>query len=134
MSPTDPVALTQDLIRCPSVTPEEGGALALLEERLSAAGFSCTRVDRGGVSNLFARWGEKGHARSFGFNGHTDVVPGGRCRVMAARSVLGHRGRRPDLGPGRDGHEVGRRRLCRRRHRLRDRDAARRRDHPRDHG
>ena len=77
MPATDPVRLTADLIRCPSVTPEEGGALVLLEERLGAAGFACTRVDRGGVANLFARWGDKGHARSFGFNGHTDVVPVG---------------------------------------------------------
>jgi len=74
---TDPQSLTADLIRCPSVTPEEGGALVLLEAVLSAAGFACTRVDRGGVANLFARWGARGHARSFGFNGHTDVVPVG---------------------------------------------------------
>ncbi len=77
MPATDPARLTADLIRCPSVTPEEGGALALLEEWLSAAGFACTRADRGGVANLFARWGDKGHVRSFGFNGHTDVVPVG---------------------------------------------------------
>ncbi|SMX46637.1 succinyl-diaminopimelate desuccinylase [Actibacterium lipolyticum] len=74
---TDPVALTAELIRCPSVTPAEGGALTLLEGKLSAAGFECTRVDRGGIANLYARWGKKGHARSFGFNGHTDVVPVG---------------------------------------------------------
>ncbi len=74
---SDPAQLTADLVRCPSVTPEEGGALVLLEEFLSEAGFDCTRVDRGGVSNLFARWGKKGHDRSFGFNGHTDVVPVG---------------------------------------------------------
>ena len=73
--PIDPVALTADLIRCPSVTPVEGGALQMLQELLSQAGFTCTRVDRGGISNLFARWGDKGHGRSFGFNGHTDVVP-----------------------------------------------------------
>ncbi|MEC8579369.1 MAG: succinyl-diaminopimelate desuccinylase [Pseudomonadota bacterium] len=73
----DPVTLTADLIRCPSVTPEEGGALVLLEKMLTEAGFACTRVDRGGIANLFARWGDKGHARSFGFNGHTDVVPVG---------------------------------------------------------
>lgn len=72
---TDPVALTADLIRCPSVTPAEGGALSLLESRLAAAGFDCTRIDRGGVANLFARWGARGAARTFGFNGHTDVVP-----------------------------------------------------------
>ncbi len=74
---TDAVQLTADLIRCPSVTPVEGGALVLLENLLSDAGFDCTRVDRGGICNLFARWGAKGHPRSFGFNGHTDVVPVG---------------------------------------------------------
>ncbi|MEL6700953.1 MAG: succinyl-diaminopimelate desuccinylase, partial [Pseudomonadota bacterium] len=42
----DPARLTADLIRCPSVTPEEGGALALLEQVLADAGFLCMRVDR----------------------------------------------------------------------------------------
>lgn len=77
MPATDPVALTAALIRCPSVTPEEGGALVLLKDLLTEAGFECHRVDRGDVSNLFARWGTRGHARTFGFNGHTDVVPVG---------------------------------------------------------
>ncbi len=74
---TDPVKLTAELVRCPSVTPAEGGALTLLEERLSAAGFACTRVDRNGICNLFARWGSGNNGRTFGFNGHTDVVPVG---------------------------------------------------------
>lgn len=74
-APIDPVDLTARLVRCPSVTPAEGGALVLLEELLSASGFDCTRVDRGGISNLYARWGRKGANRTFGFNGHTDVVP-----------------------------------------------------------
>ncbi len=81
---TDPVALTADLIRCPSVTPEEGGALVLLQELLEGAGFTCTRVDRNGTANLYARWGAKGHARSFGFNGHTDVVPVGDAAAWSA--------------------------------------------------
>ena len=76
-TPIDPALLTAELIRCPSVTPEEGGALTLLADRLGAAGFECSRIDRGGVANLFARWGDKGAARTFGFNGHTDVVPVG---------------------------------------------------------
>ena len=71
----DPVDLTAALIRCPSVTPAEAGALVLLEDMLSEAGFVCTRVDRNGTPNLFARWGEKGANKSLGFNGHTDVVP-----------------------------------------------------------
>ncbi|WP_412551277.1 succinyl-diaminopimelate desuccinylase [Shimia sp. MIT910701] len=77
MTKTDAAQLTADLIRCPSVTPEEGGALVLLEKLLSDAGFDCIRVDRGDVSNLFARWGRKGDSKTFGFNGHTDVVPVG---------------------------------------------------------
>jgi succinyl-diaminopimelate desuccinylase len=76
-APLDPADLTARLIRCASVTPEEGGALMLLERLLSDHGFACTRCDRNGIANLFARWGPKGHARSFGFNGHTDVVPVG---------------------------------------------------------
>ena len=74
---TDPVDLTRRLIRCRSVTPEEGGALVLLGDLLADAGFEVTRVDRGGVANLFARIGPKGAKRSLGFNGHTDVVPVG---------------------------------------------------------
>ncbi len=73
--PVDPVALTADLVRCPSITPAEGGALVHLEKVLTEGGFHCTRVDRGGVANLFARWGRQGANRTFGFNGHTDVVP-----------------------------------------------------------
>lgn len=72
---TDPVALTAALVRCNSITPAEGGALVLLDKMLSAAGFDCTRVDRGGICNLYARWGRQGANRTFGFNGHTDVVP-----------------------------------------------------------
>ena len=77
MSLTNPADLTARLIRCPSVTPIEGGALVILQGILTEAGFDCTRVDRGKVSNLFARWGDKGHKKTFGFNGHTDVVPVG---------------------------------------------------------
>jgi succinyl-diaminopimelate desuccinylase len=74
---TDPIALTADLVRCASVTPVEGGALSLLENLLTSAGFTCFRCDRAGIANLYARWGAKGAARSLGFNGHTDVVPVG---------------------------------------------------------
>ena len=76
----DPAALTAELIRCASVTPQEGGALQLLERLLTAHGFQCTRVDRGDVSNLFARWGK---GKTFGFNGHTDVVPVGDLKAWS---------------------------------------------------
>ena len=86
----DPAQLTARLIRCPSVTPDEGGALSLLADELTAAGFECRRVDRNGVPNLFARWGARGAARSFGFNGHTDVVPPGDPASWTHPPFSGH--------------------------------------------
>jgi succinyl-diaminopimelate desuccinylase len=72
---TDPVSLLQELIRCPSVTPAEGGALSLLERLLGGAGFRCVRLKFAEVDNLFARFGSEGP--HFCFAGHTDVVPPG---------------------------------------------------------
>ncbi len=76
----DPVALAQALVRCPSVTPEEGGALALLATELAAAGFTVHRpvFSEPGfpdVHNLYARYGSQ--APVFVIAGHTDVVPPG---------------------------------------------------------
>ncbi|NHF73902.1 succinyl-diaminopimelate desuccinylase [Paracoccus xiamenensis] len=87
---TDAAELTAELIRCPSVTPEEAGALTLLADRLRAAGFEVSRPDRNGIPNLFARWGAKGAARSFGFNGHTDVVPPGNLGSWTHPPFSGH--------------------------------------------
>ena len=77
MPDTDPVELTAQLVKCPSVAPADAGALDILHDLLGGAGFECAWADREGIRNLFARWGKKGNARSFGFNGHTDVVPVG---------------------------------------------------------
>ncbi|CCQ72211.1 succinyl-diaminopimelate desuccinylase [Magnetospira sp. QH-2] len=76
----DPIVLAQGLIRCPSVTPAEGGALDLLQRTLEGLGFVCTRLpfsdlDTPDVDNLYARLGTTG--RNFCFAGHTDVVPEG---------------------------------------------------------
>ncbi len=76
----DPVALAADLIRCPSVTPAEGGALDLLQDRLTALGFTCRRMPfhepgTDPVDNLYARLGNG--QPNFVFAGHTDVVPVG---------------------------------------------------------
>jgi succinyl-diaminopimelate desuccinylase len=76
----DPVRLAQGLIRCRSVTPQEGGALSLLESLLSPAGFACHRLTMTepgtpDVENLYARLGAgRPHLC---FAGHTDVVPAG---------------------------------------------------------
>jgi succinyl-diaminopimelate desuccinylase len=78
--PSDPVALTQALVRCPSVTPHEGGALTLLQQVLEPAGFVCHRMTFSepgtpDVENLYARRGTRGP--NLCFAGHTDVVPVG---------------------------------------------------------
>jgi len=67
--------LAKQLIACRSITPDDGGALALLEARLSAAGFACERIDRGVVKNLWARHGTA--APLVCLAGHVDVVPPG---------------------------------------------------------
>jgi len=84
---TDPLPLLEDLIRCPSVTPAEAGALDCLEAYLRAAGFHCERLvfsDKGtpDVDNLFARFGRNGPHLCFA--GHIDVVPPGRLEDWAA--------------------------------------------------
>jgi succinyl-diaminopimelate desuccinylase len=77
---TDALSIARDLIRCPSVTPADAGALGVLETALNAAGFICHRVtfsDAGtaDVDNLYARIGTEGPHITFA--GHTDVVPPG---------------------------------------------------------
>jgi succinyl-diaminopimelate desuccinylase len=80
IEPTDPVALAAALIACPSVTPADGGAQAMLAEALEAIGFTVTHLVSGDapdgpVHNLFAT---RGHgAPHLAFAGHTDVVPPG---------------------------------------------------------
>ena len=76
----DAVELARDLIRCPSVTPEDAGALDIVESVLKSVGFTCHRLKFSGqdsdeVDNLYARFGEG--SPNFCFAGHTDVVPPG---------------------------------------------------------
>src|SRR4051812_28745468 len=76
----DPVALTRDLVRCPSVTPADAGALDVLYRALESLGFVCHRLrfEEAGtppIDNLYARLGTE--APNLCFAGHTDVVPPG---------------------------------------------------------
>jgi succinyl-diaminopimelate desuccinylase len=76
----DAVSIARDLVRCPSVTPADAGALGVLENLLKAAGFETHRVtfDEPGtadIDNLYARIGSE--APHLTFAGHTDVVPPG---------------------------------------------------------
>src|SRR5262249_33043151 len=82
MSPSnaDPAALARDLLRCPSVTPTEAGALGVIEGVLKAAGFTVHRVTftepgTASVETLYARIGAE--SPHFAFAGHVDVVPPG---------------------------------------------------------
>ena len=90
----DPIAIARDLLRCRSVTPDEGGALAYLQNRLAPAGFAVHRMTfaepgTAPVENLFARIGD--NKPNLVFAGHTDVVPPGDekpgvIRLLPARS------------------------------------------------
>jgi len=79
---TQPLPLAQALIRRPSVTPEDAGAMSVLETALKELGFSCTRLSFGAeagrppIENLYAKLGTSGP--NFCFAGHTDVVPVGQ--------------------------------------------------------
>jgi succinyl-diaminopimelate desuccinylase len=78
--PADPVAIARDLLRCRSVTPDEGGALSFLERILKAAGFTTHRMtfsdaNTPDVENFYARIGTT--SPHLMFAGHTDVVPAG---------------------------------------------------------
>ena len=77
----DPVYLTKELIKCKSITPTEGGAIALIESWLNQLGFQCHRLkfqdnDNPEVENLFAIK-KITNTKNFCFAGHTDVVPTG---------------------------------------------------------
>ncbi len=113
----DALTIARDLIRCPSVTPADAGALGVLETRLKAAGFEVHRITfsepgAADIDNLYARIG--GGAPHLAFAGHTDVVPGRRGGVEPRRLRRRGEGRRA-LWPRRGGHE-GRDRLRGRRH------------------
>jgi succinyl-diaminopimelate desuccinylase len=71
----DAVELTRDLIRRPSVTPADAGAMAIVEETLKGLGFDCRRMKFGEIENLYARFGQQ--RPNLCFAGHTDVVPVG---------------------------------------------------------
>jgi succinyl-diaminopimelate desuccinylase len=78
----DPIALAQDLIRRPSVTPADAGAMDVLQAALEAIGFTCRRMKFGEIENLYARRGLQGP--NLCFAGHTDVVPVGDAGAWKA--------------------------------------------------
>ena len=94
--------LARDLIRCPSVTPADAGALDVLQAALGDLGFTCHRLTFSelgtpDVDNLYARFGRA--APNFCFAGHTDVVPVGEAQAWSIE---------PFAAEIRDGHIHGR--------------------------
>jgi succinyl-diaminopimelate desuccinylase len=75
VAPLATLHLAEQLISRRSVTPEDGGCLPIIVERLEAIGFNCEYINRGGVTNLWARRGSTRPLLCFA--GHTDVVPTG---------------------------------------------------------
>ncbi|MBW8302502.1 MAG: succinyl-diaminopimelate desuccinylase, partial [Brevundimonas sp.] len=78
----DPVELTRDLIRRPSVTPADEGAMDMLERVLTGLGFHCRRMRFENIENLYARRGTA--SPNLCFAGHTDVVPTGATEAWSA--------------------------------------------------
>lgn len=78
----DPVELTRDLIRRPSVTPADEGAMDMLERLLTGLGFHCRRMKFEDIENLYARRGTA--SPNLCFAGHTDVVPTGSAEAWSA--------------------------------------------------
>jgi succinyl-diaminopimelate desuccinylase len=101
-SMTDALSIARDLVRCPSVTPADAGALGVLESLLKKAGFDVHRVTFGepgtaDIDNLYARIGTD--APHITFAGHTDVVPAGDERAWTHGAFAGE---------VKDGHLYGR--------------------------
>ena len=71
----DAINLTKALIRAPSVTPADAGAMDIVEQALAGLGFACRRMKFGEIENLYARYGAA--SPNLCFAGHTDVVPVG---------------------------------------------------------
>jgi succinyl-diaminopimelate desuccinylase len=78
----DPVELTRDLIRKPSVTPADEGAMDMVERLLTGLGFHCRRMKFENIENLYARRGTA--SPNLCFAGHTDVVPTGSAEAWSA--------------------------------------------------
>ena len=87
MPAIDPVELAQALIRRPSVTPRDEGAMDVVQHALEKLGFSCRRMPFGKIENLYARLGSAGP--NLCFAGHTDVVPAGDEKAWSTGPFAG---------------------------------------------
>jgi succinyl-diaminopimelate desuccinylase len=87
-APLDAIELTRELIRKPSVTPADAGAMDVVEQTLAGLGFACRRMRFGQIENLYARFGSG--RPNLCFAGHTDVVPVGDAAAWSADAFAAH--------------------------------------------
>jgi succinyl-diaminopimelate desuccinylase len=85
--PINELKLAKDLIRLPSVTPKDSGAINNLEKNLRSLGFKCQMMNFKNIKNLYARLGKS--SPNFCFAGHTDVVPAGNLKSWSVNPFLG---------------------------------------------
>jgi len=85
--PINELKLAKDLIRRPSVTPKDAGAINLLAKNLRSLGFKCQMMNFKNIKNLYARLGKS--SPNFCFAGHTDVVPVGDLKSWSVNPFLG---------------------------------------------
>jgi len=76
--PISELKLAKELIRCPSVTPKDAGAINILAKNLRSLGFKCQLINFKNVKNLYAKLGKS--SPNFCYAGHTDVVPPGNIK------------------------------------------------------
>ncbi len=107
----DVLDLARDLIRRPSVTPADAGAMDTLQRALEGLGFACRRMRFGEIENLYARRGAAGP--NLCFAGHTDVVPAGDVASWTSGPFAAEVSAEVLVGRGRGRYEGRRRRLRR---------------------
>ena len=76
--PISELKLAKELIRCPSVTPKDAGAINILAKNLRSLGFKCQLINFKNIKNLYAKLGKS--SPNFCYAGHTDVVPPGNIK------------------------------------------------------
>ncbi len=81
------IKLAKELIRCPSVTPKDAGAINILAKKLRSLGFKCQMMNFKNIKNLYARLGKS--SPNFCFAGHTDVVPVGDLKSWSVNPFSG---------------------------------------------
>jgi len=85
--PINELKLAQELIRKPSITPKDAGAINILAKNLRSLGFKCQMINFKNIKNLYAKLGKS--SPNFCFAGHTDVVPVGNLKSWSVNPFLG---------------------------------------------